>query len=49
MLRITASTYPGYDAVMELTINLYSVKGTSPLAGIYKNYFIELAKGRNHN
>ena len=43
MLQITISTYPGNDAVMELTMNLYSVKGIGPLAGTYKSYFIELA------
>jgi len=32
MLQITISTYPGNDAVMELTMNLYSVKGIGPLA-----------------
>jgi len=32
MLQITICTYPGNDAVMELTMNLYSVKGIDPLA-----------------
>jgi hypothetical protein len=34
---------------MDLTMNLYSVKGIVPLAGTYKSYFIELTKGRNHS
>jgi len=49
MLRIKTRTYPGNHAVMELTMNLYSVKGIDPLAGTYKSYFIERAKGRNHS
>jgi hypothetical protein len=32
MMRITTSTYPGIDVVMDLTMNLYSVKGKGPLA-----------------